>query len=216
MDEDTTELNHLRKSHDRNTSNRSSWYSNSTEDSNAQTTLYSPTFMINAGFKDTKRDSFNNINLPNLTSRKSLLSKQAEINQEQTDTSTSSAPQPPPRESITPDSSTKVQKPNLFNRFKASLPMFSYMRKTIKASIALLIGTIFIFASSTREAIGESILLVPIVMIFYFPVRTIGKHKHIVQFMYSILKYFTFIFFPLVLGIQTEVNKNNDRHKHFK
>ncbi|GAA5805760.1 hypothetical protein HPULCUR_011285 [Helicostylum pulchrum] len=174
MDKDNTELNHLRKSHDRNTSNRSSWYSNSTEDSNAQTTLYSPTFMNNASSQDTKRDSFNNINLPNLTSRKSLLSKQAERNQEQINTSTSSAPQPPPPELIIPDSSTKVQKPNLFNRFKASLPMFSYMRKTIKASIALLIGTIFIFASSTREVTGESILLIPIVVIFYFPVRTIG------------------------------------------
>jgi hypothetical protein len=73
-------------------------------------------------------------------------------------------------------------KRNLFQRFRASLPLFSQFRKTIKASIALLIPVIFIFDLSARAATGSSVLLMAIVMIFYFPVRTIGKSLLITGF----------------------------------
>lgn len=63
---------------------------------------------------------------------------------------------------------------NLMTKLMNAFPAFPQMRKTIKASIALLIATIFILDSQTRAATGESVLLVAIVVIFYFPVRTIG------------------------------------------
>jgi hypothetical protein len=80
---------------------------------------------------------------------------------------------------VQPVEQTEQAKPSLFQRFKASLPLFSQFRKTIKASIALLIAVIFIFASATRKATGDSVLLIAIVVIFYFPVRTIGKSESI-------------------------------------
>jgi hypothetical protein len=65
------------------------------------------------------------------------------------------------------------------------------MRKTIKASVALLIATIFFLDTNTRSASGESVLLVAIVVIFYFPVRTIGNFL-IDIFFYSGLPTFFF------------------------
>lgn len=74
--------------------------------------------------------------------------------------------------------SSSEKSPSFASKFISKLihafPAFPQMRKTIKASVALLIATIFILDSQTRAATGESVLLVAIVVIFYFPVRTIG------------------------------------------
>ena len=69
----------------------------------------------------------------------------------------------------------KSTQSRFLDSIKAAIPAPSQIRKTMKASIALLIATIFIFDSSAKSVIGESVLLVAIVVIFYFPVRTLGK-----------------------------------------
>ncbi|ORE06663.1 hypothetical protein BCV72DRAFT_227899 [Rhizopus microsporus var. microsporus] len=70
---------------------------------------------------------------------------------------------------------TQAQKRRLFRRFHFPLPSLPHIRKTVKASIALLISTIFCLVNRTRDVFGSATLLVAIVTIFYFPVRTIGK-----------------------------------------
>lgn len=70
---------------------------------------------------------------------------------------------------------TQAQKRRLSRRFHFSLPPLPHIRKTVKASIALLISTIFCLVNHTRDVLGSATLLVAIVTIFYFPVRTIGK-----------------------------------------
>ena len=70
---------------------------------------------------------------------------------------------------------TQAKKKRLFRRFHFSLPPPPRIRKTVKASIALLISTILCLVNHTRDVLGSAALLVAIVTIFYFPVRTIGK-----------------------------------------
>lgn len=53
-------------------------------------------------------------------------------------------------------------------------PPFAQMRKTIKVSIALLIALVMTLDDRCREAVGSGSLLVCIVLVFYFPSRTVG------------------------------------------
>ncbi|KAI7907902.1 uncharacterized protein BX663DRAFT_14205 [Cokeromyces recurvatus] len=86
---------------------------------------------------------------------------------------TSSTPSPP-----------QQKNPSILQRLidKAKLPEFHQMRKTIKASFALLIAMVFIFDYHTRKVVSSSVLLVGIVTIFYFPVRTIGIQTEVRHF----------------------------------
>jgi hypothetical protein len=67
------------------------------------------------------------------------------------------------------------KKPTLYQRFLASIPPAPHIRKTVKASVAVLIGVIFALDAHLRTLFGSSALLITIVTIFFFPVRTIGK-----------------------------------------
>ena len=60
------------------------------------------------------------------------------------------------------------------DRIEQRLPTYAKIRKTLKGAIALELALIFTLASQTRQAIGRSVLLVPITIVFYFPVRPIG------------------------------------------
>ena len=59
---------------------------------------------------------------------------------------------------------------------KPKLPTFKQMRKTLKGAIALLLATILALHHQTRQAVGSSVLLLPITMVFYFPVRAMGNY----------------------------------------
>ena len=59
---------------------------------------------------------------------------------------------------------------------KPKLPTFKQMKKTLKGAIALLLATILALHHQTRQAVGSSILLLPITMVFYFPVRAMGNY----------------------------------------
>lgn len=80
-----------------------------------------------------------------------------------------------------PESAKEMAEPqakrSIFQKALLSLPPFAHVRKTVKASLALLISFIFCLDSHTREIFGTAVLLTAIVTIFYFPVRTIGKRK---------------------------------------
>ncbi|ORX50436.1 hypothetical protein DM01DRAFT_1408971 [Hesseltinella vesiculosa] len=54
------------------------------------------------------------------------------------------------------------------------LPPFPQLKKDLKASIALLIALVFCFDQDLANVTGQGVILVAIVMIFYFPVRTYG------------------------------------------
>lgn len=188
MSKDSTEMDDMDISINQRHADRTSWNSFTSEDSNAQTTLYSPTQFNHTINNDPKNqllqdNTYYNSRAPSLTSRKHTLlplssdqANEEEVLEELPTSSTSnSPPQPPP---VPPINTPTATKSNILSRFMASLPMFAQMRKTIKAAVALLIGTIFIFESKTRAASGSSMLLVPIVVIFYFPVRTIGINDY--------------------------------------
>lgn len=170
MPRDIAEMDDVSTSINQQNNDRTSWNTHTSEDSNAQTTLYSP------AHHDFVTDPKNVLQNNTLTSRKQTISPldsnhpEEEILEELPTSSSSNASSSSPQTS--PGLTTA--KPNIFARFMASLPVFAQMRKTIKAAVALLIGTIFIFDSRARAASGSSMLLVPIVVIFYFPVRTIG------------------------------------------
>ncbi|ORY95665.1 hypothetical protein BCR43DRAFT_475613 [Syncephalastrum racemosum] len=74
------------------------------------------------------------------------------------------------------DSPTTKQDPSKARGWLNALrpPPFAQMRKTIKVSIALLIALIMTLDDRCREAIGSGALLVCIVLVFYFPSRTVG------------------------------------------
>ncbi|KAI7891734.1 uncharacterized protein EV154DRAFT_442545 [Mucor mucedo] len=186
MAKDSTEMDDMDISINQRNTDRVSWNSFTSEDSNAQTTLYSPT-QFNHTINNSadpknqllQNNTYSNSRAPSITSRKHTLlplssdQPNEEVLEELPTSSSSSAP-PPPATPQTPFETPAVARPSIFSRFMASLPVFAQMRKTIKAAVALLIGTVFIFESKTRAASGSSMLLVPIVVIFYFPVRTIG------------------------------------------
>lgn len=182
MAKDSTELDDMNMSVSQKNTDRASWNSYTSEDSNAQTTLYSPTQLnhnirIDPKNYELQNNTFANYISPSLTSHKhtfvplSSSQPEEEENQEGLPTSSATYAQPSTPQSPT---DTAISKPNILDKLLASLPVFAQMRKTIKAAIALLIGIIFIFEPKTRAASGSSVLLVPIVVIFYFPVRTIG------------------------------------------
>ncbi|CAO3654904.1 unnamed protein product [Mucor hiemalis] len=175
-----TELNDLNIPNHNKSSRRSSWYSLASDSSNAQTTMYSAkkittddgSIRSNHNLKQSERDT--EMPVSNLSHRKSntpLSSNQSEIEDENDVRPTSD-------QQATKTSNTEANSPstsNFVTKFIKAFPPFSQTRRTIKASIALLIATIFILDSNTRAATGESVLLVAIVVIFYFPVRTIGS-----------------------------------------
>lgn len=174
-----TELNDLKIPNYNKSNRRSSWYSLASDSSNAQTTMYSAkkittgneSIRSNHNLEQSERDT--EIPVSNLSHRKSntpLSSNQSEIEDENDVRPTSD-------QQATKTSNTEANSPptsNFVTKFIKAFPPFSQTRRTIKASIALLIATIFILDSNTRAATGESVLLVAIVVIFYFPVRTIG------------------------------------------
>jgi len=151
--------------------NRSSWYTNDTTDhSFAQSTIHS------------QEDVAINMQSPSLVHRQSFhkLDSNQDTENVPTESSSSRAPlQTESKEAAAASTPTtpSATKPNLLARFKSSLPLFAQFRKTVKASIALLIAVVFIFSYETREAVGTSVLLVAIVTIFFFPVRTIGNRS---------------------------------------
>lgn len=163
MDQET-EMENLTSHHPRVDLNRSSWYTNETDNSFAQSTIHS------------QEDAAINLKPPSLVQRQSF--HKSDPNQEahnQNDISPeSSSSHAIPNSSQAPVVS-EDPKPSLFTRLRSSLPLFAQFRKTAKAATALLISVVFIFSFHTREAIGSSVLLVAIVTIFFFPVRTIGN-----------------------------------------
>jgi hypothetical protein len=181
MEEEETELNNLKRSNNQTSDdNRPSWYSSKSENSYTQTTVYSQNPINNTESKNSsnKQDLQNDVAV-NMKSNVSLSRRHsfAPLSSNQTDGQLNGdsnistlAPQSAQNTEI-----TVASKPNIFKRLLSKLPLFSQMRKTIKASLALLIAVIFILDSQTRAVTGESVLLVAIVVIFYFPVRTIGK-----------------------------------------
>lgn len=169
MKENDTELDNLNIPNNTNSNERSSWDSSVSESSNAQTsTLYNHNI-------ESRGENINSKSRSMLSHRNSFGSISTSHTNTQTENNTSTTPNQQAQSPI--NDPPKPNKTPFLNKITSSLPAFSQMRKTIKASIALLIATIFILNSDTREATGESVLLVAVVVIFYFPVRTIGKNK---------------------------------------
>ncbi|KAF7725934.1 hypothetical protein EC973_009171 [Apophysomyces ossiformis] len=87
------------------------------------------------------------------------------------------------------ESSTQISVPSPTSSSKKlpyipriTLPTLPQFRKNVKASVALLIALIMAIESHCKAAIGEAALLVAIVMVFYFPVRTIGVQTEAVVY----------------------------------
>ncbi|KAI8339494.1 hypothetical protein BC941DRAFT_420641 [Chlamydoabsidia padenii] len=75
-----------------------------------------------------------------------------------------------------------VSKKTFRQRFQSWLPTQNQLRKDLKASIALIIAMVMTLDIHTRKVIGDTVLLVPIVVIFYFPVRTYGVQTEAVVY----------------------------------
>lgn len=65
-------------------------------------------------------------------------------------------------------------KKSILQRLKSKIPPLPLIRAIIKASISILISTIFVFDSTCRKWIGSASILVPIGTLLYFPVRPLG------------------------------------------
>ncbi|KAF1807335.1 hypothetical protein FB192DRAFT_1020912 [Mucor lusitanicus] len=154
--------------------NRSSWYTNdtTTDHSFAQSTIHSQddvAINMKSSPSLVHRQSFHKLDSNDDAPQENYMSTESSSSRAIPNASSKEAP------TTTAVAATPPIKPSLWTRFKASLPAFAQFRKTIKASIALLISMVFVFAYETREAVGSSVLLVAIVTIFFFPVRTIGN-----------------------------------------
>ncbi|KAL0145745.1 hypothetical protein V8B55DRAFT_1464744 [Mucor lusitanicus] len=152
--------------------NRSSWYTNdtTTDHSFAQSTIHSQddvAINMKSSPSLVHRQSFHKLDSNDDAPQENYMSTESSSSRAIPNASSKEAP------TTTAVAATPPIKPSLWTRFKASLPAFAQFRKTIKASIALLISMVFVFAYETREAVGSSVLLVAIVTIFFFPVRTI-------------------------------------------
>ncbi|KAI8080209.1 uncharacterized protein B0P05DRAFT_540434 [Gilbertella persicaria] len=67
-----------------------------------------------------------------------------------------------------------VQRKSVSQRILTKLPPFPLIRIIVKASIAILIGLLFVFEKNCRSAMGSASILVPIGTLLYFPIRPIG------------------------------------------
>lgn len=229
MDEEETELNNLNRSNKNNNDNidnRPSWNSSASENSYTQNTLYSQNPFNDNGIKSNKDDRNNDVavnmkpgtTVPRRYSFAPLPSNQSNEHLTkggENKASVSLTPSSPTLPSSSPQNGNETaatNKPNPFTRFMSSFPDFVQMRKSVKASLALLIAVIFILDSQTRAVTGESVLLVAIVVIFYFPVRTIGKRERkLCSSRKKSIFYFTkalHFYFYFSAGIQTEVRQN--------
>lgn len=89
---------------------------------------------------------------------------------------------PPPRLSgesnssihMPPDPHGVEHKKTFSQRIKAKIPPLPLIRAIVKASFAVLIALIIAFVDTTRNAIGQGIILVPIGTILHFPIRPLG------------------------------------------
>lgn len=155
--------------------NRSSWYTNdtTTDHSYAQSTIHSQddvAINMKSSPSLVHRQSFHKLDSNEDTHNENYMATES--------SSSRAIPNTPAKPTEAPAAAaaaTPPTKPSLMARFKSSLPAFAQFRKTIKASLALLIAMVFVFALETREAVGSSVLLTAIVTIFFFPVRTIGE-----------------------------------------
>ncbi|KAL9557127.1 hypothetical protein MBANPS3_001545 [Mucor bainieri] len=77
---------------------------------------------------------------------------------------------------IPPDTHGIEHKKTFAERIKAKIPPVPLMRAIVKASFAVLIALIIAFVDTTRNAIGQGIILVPIGTILHFPIRPLGMY----------------------------------------
>ncbi|GAN01233.1 hypothetical protein MAM1_0005c00665 [Mucor ambiguus] len=75
---------------------------------------------------------------------------------------------------IPPDTDVIQRKKTFGERIKAKMPPVPLIRAIVKASFAVLIALIIAFVDTTRNAIGQGIILVPIGTILHFPIRPLG------------------------------------------
>lgn len=157
--------------------NRSSWYTNdtTTDHSYAQSTIHSQddvAINMKSSPSLVHRQSFHKLDSNDDAHNETYMTPES--------SSSRAIPNAPSKPTEAPATAAAADaapptKPSFMARFKSSLPAFAQFRKTIKASLALLIAMVFVFALETRETVGSSVLLVAIVTIFFFPVRTIGE-----------------------------------------
>jgi len=79
---------------------------------------------------------------------------------------------------IPPNTHGIEPKKTLAERIKAKIPPVPLIRAIVKASFAVLIALVIAFVDTTRNAIGQGIILVPIGTILHFPIRPLGKYRH--------------------------------------
>lgn len=86
---------------------------------------------------------------------------------------------------IPPDTHGIEPKKTLAERIRAKIPPVPLMRAMVKASFAVLIALIIAFVDTTRNAIGQGIILVPIGTILHFPIRPLGMYAWMMRCAFS-------------------------------